>query len=412
MPDQSRDFTPPWTRVLILLLSLLILGVSAHFATGEFLPSDPKSALIFQNALLLIILGSALLEHRFTKPADSAVNGLMGALTLLPVYGLPNNWVWWLVFLYCSLVCLAAMICVGVSSGPTLTGWQKRVATITYRPAVVLGKSRLLYSIVFLYGVISFYGIQSSQMAILVLFWGIFIAIWPLGLPELLASFRVKKDGIPIIGKVVRTDAPNIIHAIIESEVKWEREAIKVLQQGDGKQRYIIPLFSQAKDDQILGTGICVADVETIILGLEPGNLYEAPPFNKSVNEILTGENDSQLIGFVEQDSKIGQLRFQTWNPTDCKEGMLIWAKVGSDRVYYQITEGITQEEGLESDRHGYQVAFASQLGLLNPDKGFEKFAWLPAMNTPVFSVPEGFGKDAVRIDDRFQIRQRAGYIA
>jgi hypothetical protein len=292
------------------------------------------------------------------------------------------------------------MTCVAVSSGPSLIGWRKKVADFTYRPAVVFGKSRLLYSVVFLYGIISFYGIRSNRTAILVLFWGIFLALWPLGLAELLSSFSAKKFGSAAIGKVVRTDAPNIIHATIESDVKWERDAVKILQQGDGKQRYVIPLFSQAKENQILATGLCVADVRDRLPKLEPGNLYEANATAELIEECLPGEKESHLVGFVEHDSKIGELRFHTWNPADCKDGMLIWANVGNVCVYYQITEGITQEEGLETDKHGFQIAVASQLGVLNKDKGFEKFAWLPAMNTPVFAAPDGFGKDAVTISE------------
>src|SRR5206468_636490 len=68
-------------------------------------------------------------------------------------------------------------------------------------------------------------------------------------------------------------------------------------------------------------------------------------------------------------------------------------------KVFYQITEGTTQEEGLERDRHGYQIALASQLGLLNPERGFEKFPWLPAMNTPVFAVPAGYGSGSVKFN-------------
>src|SRR5439155_25569513 len=140
----DKRHSQPWTRVVILIASLLALAFIAHRLTGHFIPDDPKTALIFQNALLLIILGSALLEHQFTKPADSAINGLMGALTLLPVYALPNATVWWTVFLYCVVVCLLAMTCVAVSSGPEISGWRRKVADLTNRPAVVFGSSRIL----------------------------------------------------------------------------------------------------------------------------------------------------------------------------------------------------------------------------------------------------------------------------
>lgn len=398
--SEEEKKAQPWTRVAILLTGLVAIALISRYLTGEFLPSDPKDALIFQNALLLIVLGSALLEYKFTKPADSAVNGLMGMLTLIPVYGLPNKWAWWVVFAYCGAVCVAAMTCVAVSSGPYLTGWRKRVADLTNRPAVVFGKSRVLYSVLFLFAVLSFYGAQSKQTLILVIFWGVFIALWPLGVPDLLSAFRARRRGFIPIGHVVRTDSPNVIHATVDSEAKWEPGSVKILQQGDGKQRYVIPLFFQSKESQILGTGLCVADVSAPLRGLEPSFVYEPLTLEKSAEELLGGDKDSRLVGFVDQDSKIAQLRFHTWNPTDCKEGMLVWSRVGQQRVYYQITEGITEEEGLESDRHGYQTAEAAQLGVLNRQRGFEKFPWLPAMNTPVFAVPEGFGKDSITITD------------
>src|SRR5207302_371591 len=127
-------------------------------------------------------------EHKFTKPADSAINGLMGSLTLLPVFALPNALAWWLVFSYCVLVWILGMTCVAVSSGPNITGWRRQLADVTNRPAVIFGNSRILFSIVFLYAVVSFYGIQSYKTATLVLFWGLFVAVWPLRIPELLSK--------------------------------------------------------------------------------------------------------------------------------------------------------------------------------------------------------------------------------
>jgi len=163
--NEEQKSAQPWTRVVILLTGLMVIAFISRFTTGKFFPSDPQDALIFQNALLLIVLGSALLEYKFTKPADSAVNGLMGMLTLLPVYGLPVKAIWWPVFLYCGLVFVLAMTCVAVSSGPVLTGWRERLANLTYRPAVVFGKARVLFSVVFLYAVLSFYGIQSERVS-------------------------------------------------------------------------------------------------------------------------------------------------------------------------------------------------------------------------------------------------------
>src|SRR5207249_1089905 len=53
-----------------------------------------------------------------------------------------------------------------------------------------------------------------------------------------------------------------------------------------------------------------------------------------------------------------------------------------------------TREEAFESNRHGFQVALAAQVGTFQPTLGFQKFPWLPAMNSPVFGVPADFGGD------------------
>lgn len=390
--------TQPWTRVLILLGSLLAICFLSHDITGNWIPSDTKDSVIFQNALLLIVIGSALLEAKFTKPADSAINGLMGMLTLVPVYGLPTPALWWWVFGYCGVVCALAMTCVAVSSGPSIVGWRAKVSDVTHRPAVVFGKARVLYSIVFIYSVFSFYGVTSVATAKLVVFWGIFVALWPLRVPDMLSAFRAKRRGYIVIGQVVRTDAPNVIHATLHGGVKWNLEKIFILQQSNGQQCHVVPLFEQMKEQQTLATGLCIPMAESLMKGLDAGCLYEWIEPTQTCLQLLGGDVDSKLVGFVDVDSTIAQLKFHTWNPNDCFEGMLVWARASDKRIYYQIAEGHTREEGVESNKHGYQLAEASQLGVLDEARGFVKHPWLPAMNTPVFSVPTGFGKEAIKL--------------
>jgi len=79
---------------------------------------------------------------------------------------------------------------------------------------------------------------------------------------------------------------------------------------------------------------------------------------------------------------------------------MLVWARIGPEKVFFQVTSGVTREETLETDRNGYQVAEASQLGVLRDKVGFEKYAWLPSMNTPVFAEPPSFGGSLETVQD------------
>ncbi|HRI82331.1 MAG TPA: DUF87 domain-containing protein [Opitutaceae bacterium] len=397
MSDETKT-SQPWTRVLILLGSLLAICLLSRNITGLWIPNDTEDAVIFQNALLLIVIGSALLEAKFTKPADSAINGLMGMLTLIPIYGLPTPALWWLLFSYCIVVSVLAMTCVAVSSGPALFGWRAKVANVTHRPAVIFGKARVLYSVIFLYSVFSFYGVTSPATAKLVVFWGVFLALWPLRVPDMLSAFRAKRCGYSIVGQVVRTDAPNVIHVTLHGEVKWNLEKVFILQQSNGQQSHVVPLYEQLKEQQTLATGLCIPMTEPIMKGLDSGCLYEWVEPTKTSLELLGGDAGSKLLGFVDVDSTIGQLKFHTWDPGPCYEGMLVWSRAGDKRIYYQIAEGHTKEEGLESNKHGYQLAEASQLGVLDESRGFLKYPWLPAMNTPVFSVPKDFGTDAIKL--------------
>jgi hypothetical protein len=81
----------------------------------------------------------------------------------------------------------------------------------------------------------------------------------------------------------------------------------------------------------------------------------------------------------------VNSIRFETLNHTSCYDGMLVWTRLIGKTVYYQIVLGETFEETFSLDKHGFQVATAVQLGLLQSEAGFEKYDWLPPMNTPVF---------------------------
>ena len=109
--------------------------------------------MVFQSTLLFVVLGSAVLEHKFTKPADSVVNSLMGMVSMVTVFGIAPREPWLLVFGYCAVVFAFALVCTMVSASPETTGWRRTIADWTYRPAVVFGRARLLYSVVFLFAV-------------------------------------------------------------------------------------------------------------------------------------------------------------------------------------------------------------------------------------------------------------------
>jgi hypothetical protein len=373
--------------VAILVTALIAACAISFYSTGTIVPTSSGDALIFQSTLLFVVLGSAVLEHKFTRPADSVVNGLMGVVSLVTVADVAPKGAWWAVLSYCAITFTLALVCTVVSTGPSLSGWRARVAQLTYKPAVVFGRARVLYSVVFLFGVVSFYGIQDPRTGLLVLFWGLFIALWPLGVPELLSAFRVQRRGPLPIGKAVRLDSPNLLRIELEPTCKWQPDSPAIYEAADGTQHVVVPLYSQTKGEHVLATGLCVPSAVAATAGLQRGSLYSLPKSTglPSIEEALGAKAGAVLLGFVIEDSTIGAIRFETWRSDVCREGLVIWCQQGAKRVFYQVVEGTTREEAFEGDRHGFQYAAATQLGVLTPDSGFVKHNWVPVMNTPVF---------------------------
>ena len=386
-------FTTPWVRIAIMVVAVLAIFLIAYFFTRSVLPTDPGDALIFQNALLLVVLGSSLLEHKYTKPADSVVNSLMGIVTLLSVYNQAPAVPWFLIASYCTIVFIFSATCVAVSTRADVSGWREKIARFTYRPAVIFGKARVLFSLVFLSGLWFFYSVQEPITLALVLFWGIFIVLWPLQIPELISSW-FERGGVnsAVFGEITRVDDPNIVRVALstDSDCKWVSNEPKVCSLPNGQSQWLVPLYSQFQDEQLLATGLLTgidykgkSPRKNCIF--EPVN--EPFPTKTDINRALGGDAKSSLIGFIVENSSISAIRFETLNPNDCYGGMLVWAKVANRKVYYQIVSGETKEESFSGDKHGFQVATATQLGELDEQHGFKKRNWLPAMNTPVFTA-------------------------
>ena len=405
--DLRSRHAAPWVRVLLLLSSVALAAIVSREVTGSVVPPDPRDALLFQSALLLIVLGTSLVEYKFTKPADAAVNAIGGIVTLVGVYPIAPPLAWWCVFGYCVVVFLCALSCVAVSASSRIGGWQATVARVTYGPAVTFGRAQLLFSVLFLFGLFAFRSLQSPLTVLMVLYWGLFLVLWPLGIPRLLSSLAPRADtSARRIGTLLRTDWPNLVRVSVESNGGWDHDSPAILVYPDGTQALILPIYTQPTDSQVLGTALVLRGIEVSEAGLAPQCVYALreviQPTGDEIAQALGGGPGSQLVGIVMEDSTIAAIRFEVWRSDACHEGMLVVVRSGSADVMYQVTNGQTRDESMLSGRHGLQVATAVQIGTRSEDVGFQKFPWLPLMNAPVFaySADEEIGKKVSQSTD------------
>jgi len=386
--------------VIILLVGLLVATILAHILTGSVLPNDPHAALLFQNGLLLLVLGSAILEHKFTRPADAVVNGLMGIVTLLPVYHDAPRIAWTVVLVFAVTVFASGAVCVALSDKPGLTGWRATIAHITYRFSSTFGQARLFYSVLVLFGVFAFYSLRSTTTVGILCFWALYMWAWSSGFPSILTSLFHRVLSNPVCATIIRVDTPNLVRASLVPGTEWGHERPKACRQADGTTGVLLPLYSEAQAEKRVGTGLFIPYTWPPAVTIASGEIVDPAPVQLPTPAVLSGlvggDSVCPMIGFVVEGSEIGAIRFEIWDSDTCEEGQLVWVNAGGSRVYYQIVGGETREEAFESNRHGYQVALAAQVGTLEGDSGFEKFLWLPTMNSPVFAVPDDYGADFV----------------
>ena len=391
----NKNYVSPLVRVGIMILGIIALFLVTKNITGTWIPKDAFENMIFQGILLSVIFCTTIQEYFYTSPTEAMVNGLIGMMTMFPVFNVAENkLMWWLVFLFCTLIFV-----VGVTH-TIIKIFNKKSKTVNsiYNFLINLGRGRVLFSVLFIYGLFSTYIHPSREFTTLILFWGIYIVIWPLKIPNLISNLLSKKKVNESIGRITRTDWPNIIHVEITNNIKWSFETPKLFQEADGNQCLLIPLYRQNQGERIIGTGIFGKFPKSKIEGLKNGCIYEVPDDvnlnKKDINLALNGDNNSELIGFISPNSEISEIKFEVTNFNQCFQGEIIWCPINDeDRCYYQIINGITEEEGFENNRIGYQIASARQLGVISKE-GFEKYSWLPKNNTPVFTENKDFGND------------------
>ncbi|MCD4525133.1 ATP-binding protein [Nocardioides sp. cx-173] len=395
----TRNGTP-LVRLTIVTVSLIALSAVARISTGSWVPDDPLEAILFQNALLLVVLGSSLLETHFTKPAEGLVNSLTALITMTGVYTTAPRAPWILVSCFLAFVFLASAICVALQSRGSSGRLVDGVAAATYRMSVTLGSARIVFSVVFLSAVGFFVVDQTTTTLVLLTFWAVFMAIWPLGLPEWFSELRRGRDPASrVVGHVDRVDSPGIVRVALQVPDAWrwgQGDPVLVHLQ-DRSTAWGIPVASEDRPDGRWGT-LLLAGVALGHDWRSPGGVVERAalgedvPTGPELYRKITGIESPELIGFVREGSNVSSLNVEALPGVNLEIGQLVVVPIETGNVWYQVTSGETYEETFKGLNYGSHLVRVAQIGRADAKGAFRKFSWLPPMNAPVFRAPANFG--------------------
>lgn len=392
----------PWVRLAIVSVGAVALAAIAKTTTGSFVPNRPEDALLLQSGLLLVVLGSTLLEPYFTRPAEALVNSLTALVTLMAVFSSVPRVPWMMTAAFLALVLLSSVVCVWLQGRESSLDRITAIAGLAYRISSSLGQARIVYSVVFLTAVAFFVDNQSSLTLSLVAFWALFIAIWPLRLPQFLSG--LKRSGsaqIERVGRIDRIDSPGIVRVELDTVDKWRWNSAEPLlvHLHDETVHWGVPLTSEDSGSGRWGT-LMLATAAADHRFVEAGLVQRAPRDGSLANATallceVTGLADPRLVGFVKEGSTTAMLRFEALPECDFKIGQLVVVPTFAGMVYYQIIQGATHEEAFGGLNYGSHVVTANQVGRLDDSGAFRRFGWLPRMNAPVFLVSSEAPRDS-----------------
>lgn len=383
-------------RTIVLLLNLVAFYVAFVITSNRWLPTGGLESVWLLSATALWFL-TLLSAPWFLPPRDSIANGI-GALSVLVTIELARvqhfqpelNVLRWFGVAYAIIIVTLSLVALFLHDRPHPTATSRLI----YRTVGIFGKAEISYTIAALISVVGAYQGNFASMASLLLLWVIFIVAKPVEtLGAAIQTWRSEKASIigeSSVGTIDRIDHPNIVRVRLTGGSGWQQHNLYVAAMPDGHQHYVMALFAQPQGVEVIGTGLCVAKLaEPVVLasGLV-AHSHDADLAAEFI-ETMSGTKDAKLIGFIVENSTIGVINFEIAMTSALEEGEVVYARLDGREVFYQILDAVTSEESFDQNPRGTHIVRAAQLGCYEVGKGFVKYPWLPAMNTPLFGAKE-----------------------
>ncbi|MCX5709685.1 MAG: DUF87 domain-containing protein [Candidatus Omnitrophica bacterium] len=399
-------------RLFIALLYFGALCIINLILFGRFLPDiSLPSNIWFYVASIMIIFGTYLIEPFYSKPVDVISSSVVFITALLGVNN--KEFFCWHYLIITGIFFLLLSIVIVILQ-PNKNERIRKFSEALFIVDTEIGKSTVLFSLLFLGALLTYFRSEPVKFILLLLFWfclvsRLFDKLWVL--VRRLAGLIKQDVKFDYVGKLIRMESSSLgVVECINSELK--KNALVVIFYPDQSQKVALVIHSLLLNDRTWAR-IFFLDVDLNLnefaLITDKGTKIEEPkvyvlqdlPNSGALKTALEKNNIYKdlisLVGFISEQSNVKEIRFSILNPSNSiKEGQLIRVQVGEDSVLYQIIDGETSSQQLESgNKYGFIVGRARKIGKWNSEKhGFEMVRWLPQPHTPVFLVPSHAEED------------------
>jgi len=397
-------------RLAILVLYVGGLLVASKVALGAWLPPTTERGVWFYSALAALLLGNLLVTPFFTKPADAISYSVAAALALLAanIWGTAyrngfDRFLWSAAFVYVATVLVAGVLSIALKDAAVTP--RQRFARSCFVLSDALGEPRAIFSVVFLFALVTYHRGDPREYLVIGLAWALFVGLRPLealaGLVRRLGSVWATKDTATRLGEVVGHESPGIVLIREDAATGASLGDLLLARSESGKPGVAVALdhVGFAEGRWLRALHLSAPSVANVVASdgllkreLSAGEVFTAS--NAGIGADATGYADAvraRLLGLVAPDTNIGQLQVEVVrSDLSLHQGSLLEVRIGPRPVLYQVIEGITREEILlQKNTRGFVRAQAKKIGCWDSARrSFDTVPWLPQPNEPVFLVP------------------------
>ncbi|SHK04306.1 hypothetical protein SAMN04488028_102593 [Reichenbachiella agariperforans] len=386
--------------ILLLVSSVLFIGIH-YLLTDSILPDTSTKNIWFYSGLFMLFFSILFIEPYYSSPKNVITNSIPLLLVYVSIKGtFTNNTLWGSTILLIGILIILSITAIALTSdNESPDSVRNKLSNSIKNIAVFLGRGKVIYSFVFISVLILYKAeivseVSDTYLFTMVILWGLILIIDPKSLHN---SFTKERNKIQsnAIGEIFGVQSKKIFLVKLYEDRSKSIKRFDILnfkytmQDSDA---YAIAgivfdtyLLNQEKWVKVLQLGTTNND----LAALKRNIVYKVTETDQ-ILELSNSLRIKDFVGVVIEKSSIGSIKFEYSKQTDdIQEGDLLELKVSSHRLFYQVISGTTELEKLErKNETGFIEGEAIQLGVWKNDLlSFQKFGWVPSINTPIFKA-------------------------
>lgn len=414
-------------RILASCIYFIIIISVGYALNGDldfFINTTNNYYVLFVASSLMLITGRYITEPYFTKPIDVITKTFAIILVLLSLSETQQtNFILYNELLFMNYIFLISAIILTLFNESKEFKFLRECLLFII---VEVSKPAIIFSIVYLLTLFSFFKDSSSTLIVLIALWLLLIFKEPIEWisQKIIKIFTFKSylKKTESIGVAIGCDNPFLYQVEVNNEIhqkyNLEKGQLVYLELENSialigiifnekhllDKKWISVYILENKDNEPLKINFKtnkLVNSKTIYSKNNQMYILEFDMLDKEIYKLIESnymyQKKDDFIGYVSENSNINKIRFHLLLDTSNKnhlslgEGTILETKIFKNTTLFQVLDGNTEERKLEKhDNYGFTTVIAKKIGNYNSDRNeLTTVKWLPHIYSPVFLLTD-----------------------